>query len=327
MLMQLPAPRQPEAAPPGAPPSPAVSPVTPPPASFAVASQLPPPGPAAAPVPERRKQRKLIGTVLMQMGKLTESDVEAAAVQARARGERLGQYLIRTGRVSAGALCRALALQSGLPVTDLADADIPPRVLALFPPEALLRHEVVPFDDAGMFVCVAASSPLPPTVVRELETICRRKIEMFLAREDQVRQFLQTIKPKQAVVPRKHIRYDTSVPVAYQFCTRFGEMTDPTQYDGMVINVSEGGFSIDGPALNMKQPEDLLRVGMCMSLVVYPAAPQEFKTLCRLKLIQPKSSRWTFNVEILQASAEDRRHLKELCVQIMRAQSKPPPAP
>jgi len=291
----------------------------------------PPPVPAAPAATNGGTSllHKRIGALLVHMGKLNSQQIEQAAGQARASGERLGQFLVRTGRLSPNALCRALALQSGLPMTDLSGAEVSDKLAKSFSYELMTRYGFVPFDDAGTFVCIAAASPLPADAIKQIEQACHRKVELFLAREDQVRQYLHTIRSLHQVMPRKYLRYDVSLPVTYQFCTRLGALADQTLYRGLALNISEGGFSVDGPAPNLGTPEDLQRVGMCVSLVVAPGTAQQLKCLCRPKLIQPNGPRWLLGLEIVEASTDDRRRLKELCVQAMlaqakRAQGKPP---
>ncbi|MCY3020480.1 MAG: PilZ domain-containing protein [Planctomycetota bacterium] len=268
--------------------------------------------------------RKRVGAMLVQMGKLTPQQAEEAAAMARASGERLGQYLVRNGKISAGALCRALALQSGLPMTDLADVDISEKLARLFPYGLMARHGFVPFDDAGSFICIAVANPLAPAAIKELQEACHRKVEIFLAREDVILKRLTALRPKPEAVPRKHLRYDVSLPVSYQFCTRLGVATDDTCYNGLALNISEGGFSVEGPVANIGKPEDLLRVGTCVRLTMAPDTPQQLSALCRLKIIQPKGPFWMMGLELADASIEDRRRLKELCVRAMLGKLKPP---
>jgi hypothetical protein len=206
-------------------------------------------------------------------------------------------------------------------MTDLEEATIPDSLLKVFPPTVMMRYGFVPFDDAGTFVCIAAASPLPSSVLKELEHHAHRKVEIFLAREDLILQKLQSFhRPRAEPAPRKHLRYDASLPVTYQFCTRFGGSADTNTYQGMTENVSEGGFSLEGPAINVESPQELIRIGMCLKLTVGPGSALETKSLCRLKTIHVKGPFWEMGVEIVEASTEDRRRLKELCVQAMLKQ-------
>ncbi|MGD0089498.1 MAG: PilZ domain-containing protein [Planctomycetota bacterium] len=305
------------------------------PAAFAPPSGLPPrdeapagpPGPVPGAQPSSpTRQFRRIGSVLIQMGKLTPQQTEDAAARARATGEKLGQLLLRSGLVSPSALCRALALQSGLPMTDLQEEEIPEKLAKLFPYELMARHEFVPFDDAGAFICIAAVNALPAPVVKELEQLCHKKLEVFLAREDLIRKELQTLHARQEKSSRLHLRYGFSLPVEYQFCTRFGVPAGRQVYQGTTLNISEGGLQVDGPPVTIGAPSDLLRVGMCANLVIEPGTQRELKTLCRLKAIEPRGERCTIRLEIIDASAETRRHLKEICLQALLAQAKPPPA-
>ena len=307
----------------------------PPHARFTPAPELPPPdGPPLEQVPTAQaakpqaptRQFRRIGEVLVQMGKLRAEQAEDAAARARSSGEKLGQVLLRTGLVSPSVLCRALALQSGLPMTDLEAEEIPEELAKLFPYDLMARHEFVPFDDAGAFVCIAVPNALAPAAVKELEKACHKHVEVFLAREDLIRKELHVLRHRLEAPPRLHIRYEASYPIEYQFCTRLGVLAEHSSHQGTTLNISEGGFLVDGPAVELGTPEDLLRIGMCATIVLAPGTQHEFRGLCRIKSLKPQGKRCALALEVLGASADDRRRLKELCVEAVRAQARHPPA-
>jgi hypothetical protein len=278
---------------------------------------------ASAPPPEGNKKR--IGAVLTQMGYLTEAQIDDAVKQSRIKGQRLGRYLVGSGLISPDILCRALALQSGLPVTDLTDVEISDEIEKIFPFAMLMRHSFVPFDDSAMFICIAVATPLTHTTLKELERTCHKKVEVFLAREDSILKHLNDFrKRQQGSQPRRFLRYDLHTPVSYQFCSRFAGPTEETIHRGSTQNISEGGMLVVGPGSQLGKPDDLMRRGICLRITVHnEAAPQnEINALCRFKAIQEKNSLWHMGLELLEISTEDRRRLKELCVKAMIEQMK-----
>jgi type II secretory ATPase GspE/PulE/Tfp pilus assembly ATPase PilB-like protein len=212
-------------------------------------------------------------------------------------------------------------------MTDLEAEEIPETLAKLLPLSLMARYECVPFDDAGAFVCIAVANALPPEAVKELERACHKHIEVFLAREDLIRKELQALRRRLEIPPRLHIRYEASYPVEYQFCTRQGVLAEQSSHQGTTLNISEGGFLVDGPPVGLGTPEELVRIGLCASIVVAPGTPHESRVLCRMKSLKPQGDRCAISLEILSASAEDRRRLKELCLQAIRAQANRPPVP
>jgi hypothetical protein len=284
------------------------------------AATMPTQGSVAPSVHDTQPLRmKKVGEVLVHMGRLNNDQVAMALQQARSNGERLGRYLLRTGMVTPDALCRALALQTGLPMTDLSDATIPENLLRVFPHEMMMQYSFVPFDEAKAFVCIAVADPLPQTTSREMEKLCGKRIEMFLGQEDLVIRMLDKVRGKQKRKLRRHIRYEISALARYQFCSRLGHPAEEVIHHGTTMNVSEGGFLIEGTPTALGSPDDLRRRGIC-ARVVLTGTFQEISALCHLRSIRAKEraeagkARWLLGVEVAEISADDRRRLKELCL-------------
>lgn len=258
-----------------------------------------------------------LGDILVQMGKLTAEQVEEAVSEARARHEKVGRHMLRENLISPDVLCRALALQSGLPMTDLTDLELSQNLARLFPHPLMLRHCFIPFDENASFVCIGTSNPLPSTTIAELERIAQRKIEVFLAREDYILQHIGTLRGRQTDVPRRHIRYDIALPVMYQFCTRLGSPVEVKQHEGFTINISEGGMLVNGAKAHVGSVQDILRKGLCLSVVLAFNSPQEIRCICRVKSIREADAGWQIGMQLVDTTEDDRRRLKELCVKAL----------
>jgi|GEM_PF-1143267 len=280
-------------------------------------------GTTALPGPAKNK---LLGQILLGMGKVTAEQIQTAADQARVRGERLGRFLVRSGKIGPDVLCRALALQSKLPVKDLDDDPPSDKASALFPIPVLQRHQFIPFDITEAFVCVAATEPMSQSTLEEMQRICGRRVEVFLAREDQILKYLEKWAKPQKHRSRRFIRYDVIVPISYQYCARFGAAADPVYYQGVTLNLSEGGILIEGTPRGPSTPDLLLRGGMCLNITMVDA-PVEIHAICRLKTIaertNPKTGKcWQMGLEIADMSADNRRKMKELCFKAILKKSK-----
>jgi len=272
---------------------------------------------------------KRVGEVLIHMGQLKPDDVHQAVAAAQASGERIGRYLVRNNIISAEVLCRALALQSGLPMTDLADCVVPEKIAQQFTHSTMLNHEFVPFDEARNFVCVATASPLRASLVKELETLCGKKVEVFIAEEEKVLKLLDTLQIKQARKQRKHIRYDVSLAVKYQFCSRLGTPAEQVVHQGLTVNISEGGMLIEGSPSALGTPEDMRRRGMCVSINMPSNGAKDIHAICQLRAVREKEKhssvepKWLIGIELVEMPADDRRRLKEICIRaVMSLQKK-----
>lgn len=262
---------------------------------------------------------KKIGEVLIHMGWLSSERVEEAVTQAHNKGEKLGRYLIRVGWVTPDVLCRALALQSGLPMTDLDGIDFSENLRKIFSYAVMLQHTFVPFDEAKNFICIATASPLKPGTVKNLETLCNKRVEVFLAQEDLIVKQLDMMQNKNKRRPRKYIRYSVSLPVRYQYCSRLGTPAEQIIYDGETVDISEGGLLIEGSPTTLGTLDDLRRRGICVRISINIDSG-EVVAICQLRALRNKPGgpashpRWMIGLEVVEASVDCRRRLKEVCI-------------
>jgi len=93
--------------------------------------------------PALRPHKQRLGEVLAGMGAVSIEVVERA-LDYRAPGERLGDYLVRSGAVSEIDLYRALSAQQTLPFELLSDQDTEPEALRRLPRQQAQRWQVIP---------------------------------------------------------------------------------------------------------------------------------------------------------------------------------------
>ena len=237
---------------------------------------------------------KRIGEVFVRMGKLTQTQVDNAVEESRNSRERFGQYLVKRGIVSAAELCRALALASGLPATDLREAEIKDTCRDIFPLDVMKRYEFVPFDACDKIVCIAASSPFPEQALKEIAKLTHRRIEVFLAEEDLVLQLLNAPpedagSADKARTNRRFPRFNLPLPAAYYFCTSQGEPLEDVTNCGQTLNIGEGGFRIEGPHTDFS----LMGVNKTDELYVHISVKfpsHEFAALCKPVYVHEKEA-------------------------------------
>src|SRR5688572_15999225 len=86
----------------------------------------------------------MIGECLRQAGIITEEDLQAALVEHKRSGERLGSVLIRMNLASERQISKALAYQLGFAYADLAEHPPDPAAVILIPkdvgPQAQLHR-------------------------------------------------------------------------------------------------------------------------------------------------------------------------------------------
>lgn len=262
---------------------------------------------------------KRIGEVLVQMGVMSEKEVGDAVRRARECNQRLGRFLLQAGLVKPDELCRALALQSGLPVADLSSLETIAPLGGIFPFSVMASHEFVPIEEAKDVVCIAVANPLSKGVIGELERLSEKRVEVFLGREDHVLLGLDHLRPVERNHERRFTRFPANLPVMFQLCNRLGRLHEIRCYVGRTLNVSEGGLQIEGEMPGISKPDQIHRRGLCMRLTL-KVDGREIELLCDPRFIRVREDTkveeefpWIFGLRILEMSQGDREHYRALC--------------
>jgi type IV pilus assembly protein PilB len=118
-------------------------------------------------------QRKFLGQVLKEMGKVSEYDVQQALREQKEKGGALGKILIDKGLVKDEDVQIALAVQSGMQKVNLDQIDIPPEVIEMVPASFAEANGVCPFSYDGHTLQVALADPLNIQVLDDLKFLIK----------------------------------------------------------------------------------------------------------------------------------------------------------
>ena len=127
-----------------------------------------------------------LGEILVRSGRLTEDQISQDTAKANSDGMKLGRYLLSARRITPFELCRALSLQSGLPIVDLGTVTPPGTVMDIFEADAMSEYQFVPFNKNGDTVFIACAQPLTKKIVADLERASKHTLKVFLAQDDAV---------------------------------------------------------------------------------------------------------------------------------------------
>ncbi|MEX0701468.1 MAG: ATPase, T2SS/T4P/T4SS family [Planctomycetales bacterium] len=104
-------------------------------------------------------QRRL-GQILVDLGYLTEDQLwDVLEEQKQSPGEIIGQVAVRMGLVTEAQVTEALAEQWGMPVVNLAETTIPPKVLELVPQTMAEIYKIMPISLKNDVLTVAMADP------------------------------------------------------------------------------------------------------------------------------------------------------------------------
>lgn len=150
------------------------------------------------------EERRTIGQILTDLGRITEEDVAKALEYQRDNGGYFGEALVACGLVTAEELEWGLASQFDLPyVFPEADA-IDPEAVAIVSPEWALSHLTLPIMKTDETLTVIVESPIKTRGVDELRTRTDLKIELALASAQTIRELIRQVYARGTAAEEEH---------------------------------------------------------------------------------------------------------------------------
>lgn len=139
------------------------------------------------------QQRRPLGTILLESGRITEADVSRVLEYQRAHGGFFGQALVSLGILSREETDWALASHFDLPFIFPNAAAVDREVANLVPADWALAHMAVPIVRAGRIVTVVVADPLNYEVAEELSARTGYQVDMALASAGRVRELIHAV--------------------------------------------------------------------------------------------------------------------------------------
>src|SRR5687767_7857283 len=142
----------------------------------------------------------MIGECLRQAGIITESDLQAALVEHKRSGERLGSVLIRMNLATHRQIAKALAYQLGFSYVELAEHPPDAAAVLLIPKEVAVKRNCIAVAVEKNVLTVAMSDPLLFTLVQDLEFQTGYRIKQVVATRDEIVDAINRSYPNKAMV-------------------------------------------------------------------------------------------------------------------------------
>ncbi len=134
--------------------------------------------------------RRRLGELLLEVGLISSSQLEAALSFQKQKGVRLGKALVELKFVTEEQLVEALEFQLGIPKVDLSRVVVSPEIIALVPQQLARRHQMIPIRRTGKKLVVATSDPFNVVGVDDLRQVTGLEVELVLATESELTEAL-----------------------------------------------------------------------------------------------------------------------------------------
>jgi len=112
--------------------------------------------------------RQLLGQILKEMKLIHEGHIQDALTEQRTSGGAIGEMLVKMELISREDLAKALGIQAGMEVIDLASLDVPADVIAKIDATTASLLRVMPCRLEGNVLTVALADPLNASALDEL---------------------------------------------------------------------------------------------------------------------------------------------------------------
>lgn len=133
-----------------------------------------------------------VAAILLERGLITREQLDQAALEHRASGERLDRAIVRLGLVGRREVLEVIGEQLAMPVVDLGAASVDPDVIAALPARVVFKQQVAPVERRDGALVVATADPFEMSSLDELRLVAGCPIELVLADEEDLRRFIRT---------------------------------------------------------------------------------------------------------------------------------------
>ncbi len=139
-----------------------------------------------------KKSSKRIGEILINRGKVTESQVMDALRDQKTTGNFLGKILVDKGLISDAEVTQALGEQFELPIVEITPEKINMDLARKFSSALIVDHKCFPLSEDEYSVTVAIVNPLDAVALSKWEEeVNPRSLKLVLVSENEINNVVQ----------------------------------------------------------------------------------------------------------------------------------------
>lgn len=145
------------------------------------------------------RNRKKLGDILVESGKITKDQLEYAMELQKKRGDKLGKILVDEGMVSEDDVMEILEYQLGIPHVKLDKYFIDPEVARIVPETIARKYNIIPIKKSNKLLTVAMSDPMNIFAIDEIKLASGLEVQPAIASEDDIKAAIEFYYGKQTV--------------------------------------------------------------------------------------------------------------------------------
>ncbi len=140
---------------------------------------------------QQKQTRKKIGHILMDAGLINREQLKQSLQKQSVTGKRIGSILVESGLVSEENMMGALSRQLGVPSVDIRKIQISDDLLKIFPPDFLMKYQIVPIEKSENALRIAMTNPLDLSTINDVEFMTGNSVEPMIASSSGIEGFLK----------------------------------------------------------------------------------------------------------------------------------------
>jgi type IV pilus assembly protein PilB len=169
----------------------------------------PPPETARRAAPANAPPDKL-GEALIKAGKITQAQLNEALTMQKDQGGRVGTNLIKLGYLSERELVEGLSQQFKVPSVDLNGMEIDESVIKIIPPDIARKYTILPVTKTGATITVAMVDPTNVFAMDDVKFMTGYRVEPVVASETAIRSAIDRYYGSTHAIELKKVMEDLS---------------------------------------------------------------------------------------------------------------------
>jgi len=145
---------------------------------------------------EKLKKKIRIGDLLVQNKVISEAQLMSALSEQKKTGHKLGNTLIELGFIEDQKLLEFLSQQLQIPLIDLNQTEVEPRVVQLLPENVARRYRVIVLESRERDVLVGMADPMDLFAYDELGRVLNKRVRQAVVKETDLLYMLDTMYAK-----------------------------------------------------------------------------------------------------------------------------------
>ena len=242
----------------------------------------------------RKYQKRLnLGTLLVQMGLISNEEVEQALEIQKDQGKKLGRILIDQGYITESNLVNTLSVQLGIPKIIPAPGLIDPLVLKGVSKAFLQKNECLPAFRDGDTITIIMSDPLSKETIRSMENVFKCKVEPAIASSEEILKGIKVVYDDLRMMDASFNKSSAS-PKSIIICDTQKPGSNQDSIEDILNFIISSAIMEDATDIHIEPMENMLRIryridGILqhktdLPLFIAPNLVSRLKALCGLDI-------------------------------------------